>query len=162
MPGTTVPNFALGGLSEPINALMSQLEPSDGKRPASTYPALVTRRIFTPIGAHKTVVDSSGAFTSNVDELYRFSLGLESARTFARDSTGGDAAATPAPRDVAAGWRSDRYRGLSRLAAFGTPTGMRNAFLRLPEARVSIIILTDRDAVDARALAERIADRLLQ
>jgi hypothetical protein len=97
-----------------------------------------------------------------VDELYRFSLGLESARTFARDSTGGGAAATPAPRDVAAGWRSDRYRGLSRLAAFGTPTGMRNAFLRLPEARVSIIILTDRDAVDARALAERIADRLLQ
>ena len=160
MPNTTVPNFALGGLGEPFNALMSQLEPPDaGGRGPSAYPALVTRRIFMPIGARKTAVDTSGTFASNVDELYRFSLGLESARTFARDSAG--TAAAQVVRDGAAGWRADRYRGLSRLSAFGTPAGMRHAFVRLPEARVSIIILTDRDDVDARALAERIAERLL-
>jgi cyanophycinase len=170
MPGTTVPNFALGQLSEPINALAAQLAIADGKLKVagmpnastiaksvgSTYSAYVTRRIFTPIGAHKTVVDSSGAFASNVDELYRLELGLENPRAFAADT-----GAVPA-RSETLGWRVDTYRGLRRLSAFGTADGMRNAFVRIPERRVSIIILTDRDGVNAREIADRIVERLVQ
>ena len=59
------------------------------------------------------------------------------------------------------GWRVDRYRGFARWSAFGTADGMRNAFVRFPDRRVSIIILTDRDSVNAREIADRIADRLI-
>ena len=193
MPATTVPNFALGELSHPLNTLVAQLAIADGTlrldeplsgssgvtvgeylsrarpvpqgaraladlvaaRMAAGYPQLVARRIFAPIGAHKTVVDSGGAFASNVDELYRLELGLQSGRTFASDN------AAITLRDETLGWHTDRYRGLARLSAFGTSGGMRNAFVRIPERRISVIILTDRDDIDARGIAEHIVNRLV-
>lgn len=178
MPGTTVPNFPLGALSDPINALVAQLAVADGKLDrdsirgprvaelvaksvGSSYSQYVTRRVFAPVGAHKTVVDSGGAFASNVDELYRLELGLQSSRTFANDNASTGTAPASAVRDESLGWRVDRYRGLARWSAFGTADGMRNAFVRLPDRRVSIIILTDRDGVNARDIADRIADRLI-
>jgi cyanophycinase len=169
MPGTTVPNFTLGRVSDPINALVAQLAVADGKLKTAdmataasvakgvgtSYSAYVTRRVFTPIGAHKTVVDSSGAFASNVDELYRMELGLENPRAFSPD-TGATIA-----RDESLGWKADMYHGLRRLSAYGSADGMRNAFVRIPEKRVSIIILTDRDRFNARDIADRIVERLV-
>jgi cyanophycinase len=169
MPGTTVPNFPLRGLSAPINTLVAQLAVADGKLAAfdvttmpvpaqvaksvgATYAQYVTRRIFTPIGAHKTVVDSTGAFSSNVDELYRLELGLEHPRAFALPG-----AANPS-RDESLGWNIDNSRGTRQLGSFGTTSGMRNAFIRIPAKRISIIILSNRDDLNARAAAERIAD----
>ncbi len=168
MPGTTVPNFALGSLSAPINALVAQLAAADGKlilekgvlpspnavarSEGTTYVQFVTRRVFTPIGAHKTVVDSTGVFASNVDEMYRFELGLEDPRAFAVP-----APVTPA-RDESMGWNVDTYRGAPRLSAFGTTSGMRNAFVRIPSFGITIIILSNRDELNARGIAERIAD----
>jgi CubicO group peptidase (beta-lactamase class C family) len=61
------------------------------QRTGSPYMQLVTRRIFTPIGAHKTIVDSEGRLQSNVDELYRWELGLEHNKDFAPDSEAADA-----------------------------------------------------------------------
>jgi cyanophycinase len=170
MPGTTVPNFALGGLSAPINALVAQLAAADGrmasgssatpppavvaKSVGTSYAQYVTQRVFTPIGAHKTVVDSTGAFSSNVDELYRLELGLENPRAF--DS----ARAETASRDVSMGWTADTYRGNQRFMAFGTPTGTRNAFIRIPSQAITVIILSNREQLDARSAAEQIVDRL--
>ncbi len=169
MPGTTVPNFTLGGISTPINALVAQLAAADGKlvvergevpspsmvakSEGTTYAQYVARRLFTPIGAHKTVVDSAGAFQSNVDELYRLELGLENPRAFDAPR----AAATT--RDASMGWSADTYRGAQRLSAFGTPSGMRNAFVRIPSRGITIIILTTRAELSARDVAEHIADR---
>jgi hypothetical protein len=95
---------------------------------------------------------------SNVDELYRWELGLEYALTFTRDSSG--ATVDSLPPDPAFGWRTDRVRNMTRLSAFGTADGRRNAFVRYPDARAAIIILTSSDDVDARGIAERIAERL--
>ena len=174
MPGTTVPNFALGGLSAPINALVAQLAATEGKLtlekgvtpPASavarsvsaTYPAYVTRRVFTPIGAHKTTVDTLGAFSSNVDELYRLELGLENPRAFV---VGNALSAVSPQRDETSGWTVGRNGTTTLWSAFGTKDGMRNAFIRLPESRTTIIILTDRDTFDAGTAAVRIADKLI-
>ena len=55
----------------------------------------------------------------------------------------------------------DRWHGAPRLSAFGTDAGRRNAFVRVPSRRLSVIVLTDGDDVDARAIAERIGERLL-
>jgi cation transport ATPase len=38
---------------------------------------------------------------------------------------------------------------------------MRSAFVRIPEKRASIIILTGDDAAAAKAMADRITDQLL-
>ncbi len=178
MPGTTVPNFPLGDIARPLNALVTQLAVADGKLPASggadvaprdvaravggTYAQYVTRRVFAPIGAHKTTVDSAGTFASSVDELYRLELGLENPRAFVPDNpfTGLPMQATP--RNETLGWTVDRFHGAERWSAFGTANGMRSAFVRFPQQHMVIIILTERDSLDARAFAEAIANRLMQ
>ena len=85
---------------------------------------------------------------SNVDELYRFALGLEVPTTW-RDA------------DYSKGWMIDRYQGVTRLAAYATAEGKRAAFVRVPERKVTIIILTNDANADARGMAQQILDRLL-
>jgi cyanophycinase len=154
MPATTVPNFALGGVAAPIEALVRQLALANDKL---AYPARLTRYVGTPVGWHKTIADSSGAMSSNVDELYRLALGVESVRTFRSDT-----ASVNPPLDHSLGWSADQVRGLTRLSAFGTSDGKRNAFMRIPDRRATIIILSDSDNLDAKGIADRIAQRLLQ
>ena len=69
--------------------------------------------------------------------------------------------AVPAPVDPALGWLADWHLGLTRLSLFGTDEGKRAAFVRLPERKVAVIILSESDALDARAVAEAILSRLV-
>ncbi len=133
------------------------------KRSGGTYSALITRRIMTPIGMHKTIALEDGQFQSNVDELYRWELGLTQNPAFSTDSATGANLFKPlgANPGYALGWWIDSYRGLARQSEFGTPDGRRNAFVRYPDKKAVIIILTDRFDIDARGIAEKIADRLL-
>jgi CubicO group peptidase (beta-lactamase class C family) len=217
MPATTVPNFALGGLSAGFTATAALLAVRDGKmslsdsiptgtpklagdfvanassaagmttvreylaagptwpdsgkqlaqfvteRGGTPFTQFVTRRILTPIGAHKTQVGSDGQLQSNVDELYRWELGLESNRDFGADTS----AATDGSTDVrqmlsrAVAWQTDSYRGvMTRYTQYGTTPGGRNAFVRIPDRKTTIIILTNSDGVNARRLANAITDRL--
>ena len=110
---------------------------------------------------HKTNATADGQVHSDVDELYRLALGLENPRTFMRDTTSGDASASAHSFDAARGWQADTYHGVSRLSAYGLPGGMRSAFVRIPEKRASIIILTSDDAAAAKMMADRITDQLL-
>jgi hypothetical protein len=105
-------------------------------------------RVSQPIGAHQTVAPDSQQVHSNVDELYRFALGLEVPTTW-RDA------------DYSKGWTIDTYKGVTRLAAYATADGKRAAFVRVPERKATIIILTNDAKADARGMAERILDRLL-
>jgi len=158
MPATTVPNFRLGGISTAFDALATQLKGQD----TLPYTTFVTRRIYTPIGARKTTVDTTGGrnFSSNVDELYRLELGLQHPGTWVRDTlAASDAAAVPV--DPGQGWLTDSYRGTTRFSLFATPDGRRGAFVRLPERRIAVIILTDHDTLDAKGLAEQITGRLV-
>jgi cyanophycinase len=152
-PATTAPNFPLGGISAPLNALMEQLSAAnDARRGVGAYAAAVNRRLFTPIGAHWTTVDSTGAFASNVDELYRLELVMESPRGFVSDTT----ARLP---NVEKEWIADTFQGMRRLSAYGDANGRRNAFMRFPDQKLSIIVLSDRAELDAKAVAEAIAGR---
>jgi CubicO group peptidase (beta-lactamase class C family) len=123
------------------------------RKGGATYAQLVQRRVIGPAGMPKTTVDSTtGAFHSNVDELYRTEL----AHFAVSDSA--DNGNAPGS---ALGWRADRHRDHVRLAAYATRDGRRAAFVRYPARRVAILVLTNSDAIDARALAERIAEPLL-
>lgn len=164
MPATTVPQFALGDIGGVFPAICDQLPPPPAGRggrggrgnaapltPAQTCVA----RVSTPIGMHKTNATADGQVMSDVDELYRLSLGLGAPQTFLRDSAG------RAPFDPVKGWTVDSYRGTPRLAAYGAAGGKRNAFFRFPDKQATVIVLTNDDGADAKAMAEHIADRLL-
>jgi CubicO group peptidase (beta-lactamase class C family) len=116
---------------------------------------IANRRIMTPVGMHKTVADSmTGMWKSNVDELYRWELGLNATKAMTEEGavnlfTSG------------LGWHVDTYKGHPRQSEYGAAGGKRNAYVRFPDRRAAIIILTNSDTTDARALADKIADRLL-
>ncbi len=177
MPTTTVPQFPLGAMSGVFSALCAQIpEPPParggtrpdsagrrGGRGASTrtpFQNCVAGRISTPVGMHKTEATTDDQVQSNVDELYRLALGLENPRAFIRDTTSGDSSGGRV-FDANRGWQSDVYRGLSRFSAYGLANGKRDAFVRVPEKRTTIIVLTNDDSADVRAITDRITDRLL-
>jgi CubicO group peptidase (beta-lactamase class C family) len=191
MPTTTVPQFDVGGITAVFTALCSQLPdpPARGNAgnagadsagrggagragagaggrggagragtAASTGTPLqncVQRRISTPIGMHKTTATPDGNVESSVDELYRLALGLETPRTY------GGNGANAAPVDYTKGWQADTYHGAARLSAFGASGGKRSAFVRIPDKHATIIILTNDETADAKAMTDKIADRLL-
>ena len=87
-------------------------------------------------------------------------LGLENPRTYSRDTTRADANGQRSV-DYSRGWQADSYRGIVRYSAFGLAGGKKSAFVRYPDKRATIIILTNDDSADAKAIADRISDRLL-
>jgi len=185
MPTTTVPQFSLGAMAEVFSSLCSQIPEAParggnrgndstarggGRRggragapatPSTPFQTCISSRVSTPIGMHKTNATADGQVHSDVDELYRLALGLENPRTFVRDTTSGDSNAAGRSFDSARGWQADTYRGVSRLSAFAVPGGMRSAFVRIPEKRASIIILTNDDSAAAKVIADKITDQLL-
>jgi CubicO group peptidase (beta-lactamase class C family) len=154
-PTTTAPNFPLGEIGGSIQALAAQIG-IDGS--GASHAQLMARRLFVPLGITRTTVSGAGEIESNVDELYRLELGMEWAPTFTRDSTGAPNDALKI--DVTRGWRSDSVGGRLRVASYATADGRRGAFVRFPDQRASIIILTSSDEIDARRISEQIAERL--
>lgn len=170
MPTTTVPQFALGAMSGIFTSLCSQLPeaPPGRGNPAARDPApgtpadsaraaaaamtplqrCVARQVSTPIGMHKTTATANDQVESSVDELYRLELGLENPRTWPNV-------------DVTKGWQTETAGGMSRLAAYVAEGGRRGAFVRVPDSKAVVIILTNDDAADAKRMANRILDRLL-
>lgn len=170
MPATTVPNFPLGGVSMAFESMARQLAQAG----SPLTPAIITRRLLTPIGTHKTTVDTTGGqlrFQSNADELYRLELGLESPVIFAggavTDENGTVALSTDSDNstpnvDPVRGWTADRFKGVERVALYGTSEGRQNAFVRIPSQRIAVIILSDNETLDARGIANRILERLIR
>lgn len=201
MPATTMPQFALGGLSAGFLAAAARVAEREnhlslddpivpgeamsireylasatswpdsgrklaeliGKRTGTPFQQFATRRVLTPIGAHKTKISPDGQVESDVDELYRFELGLESNRAFGADggvATDGSSDVKQEGNGNIPGWESTAPGGVARYAEYGTTSGRRNAFVRLPEHRTTIIILSNSDSVDARGLADRLLAKL--
>ena len=106
-----------------------------------------------------------GGIYSNVDDLARWDRALTDATVIDRASL--TEATTPpmlaggVRSEYGFGWFVDRYRGEQRWRHTGETSGFRNAILRFPDRRLSIIILTNRSSGEPQAIAERIADRFL-
>jgi hypothetical protein len=98
---------------------------------------------------HRTEVPpGADEIVSDVDELYRLDLGLEDPSTWPK-------------ADYSKGWTADTYDGVQRLAAYATSDGKRAAFVRIPSRHATVIILANDPNADARAMSERILDKLL-
>jgi cyanophycinase len=151
--GATIRSFLAG--STPL-ADAKQVGALIAARSGRALAAGVNSRLYAPIGAHQTVLAADGRFHSNVDELYRFELGLQDSGMFLTDSAksrGGSATL-----DTGLGWIADRYQGVARLARDVEPGGHRGTFMRFPDRKLTIIVLSDASSVDARSMAEAIAN----
>ncbi|HUQ82639.1 MAG TPA: hypothetical protein VM076_15930, partial [Gemmatimonadaceae bacterium] len=51
--------------------------------------------------------------------------------------------------------------GTTRLGAYGIEGGKRSAFVRVPDRKAVVIVLTNDDSADAKGMANAILDRLL-
>jgi len=167
MPTTTLPQFPLGEMSGVFTALCAQLPAPAARagtgaargatggaaraRAASRmtpFQRCVTRQLGTPIGMHRTTADSAGQVSSDVDELYRLELGLENPKTWPG-------------ADVMRGWSKETHGGVTWLSAYGAEGGKRAAFVRIPDRRAVVIVLTNDATADAKGMAEQIATRLV-
>jgi CubicO group peptidase (beta-lactamase class C family) len=107
-----------------------------------------------------------GGIYANVDDLARWDRALSGETLIDRASLA--EATTPpvlpppgGPSEYGFGWFVDRYRGETRWRHTGETSGFRNAILRFPERKLTIVILTNRSSGEPQAIAERIADRSL-
>lgn len=159
MPRTTFPQFPIGDIGEVFSSLCAQVPakapPSNGPggppRPMYHSSALekCVARLSMPIGMHRTTVPPGArGIVSDVDELYRLDLGLEDQATWPK-------------ADYSRGWTAATIDGTRCLAAYGTRSGKRTAFIRIPSRHATVIILTNDPNADARGMAERITSQLL-
>jgi hypothetical protein len=165
MPRTTLPRFDIGEIAKIFTGICSHMPPpaargrgaSDttaaapagrgrGGPPPSPLQQCVTR-VGQPVGAQQTSAPDSVRILSNVDALYRISLGFDSPATWRTDA--------------ATGWIAETYRDVVRLASYATADGKRGAFVRVPSRKATIIILTNDASADVKGMANRILDRLL-
>ncbi|WP_353267874.1 Type 1 glutamine amidotransferase-like domain-containing protein [Gemmatimonas sp.] len=143
-PETSVPLFDLGRLSGVLNAAF--VPDSTGRMSVASI-----RRVQGIGGMQRARYDSVQlTWRANVDDLYRFELGRFVVRPGARDTN-----TPPAPFSI------DTVNGQVRHAVYGTDDGMRNAWVRYPAERLVIMVLTNDSTADARAMAQRVAERVL-
>jgi CubicO group peptidase (beta-lactamase class C family) len=107
-----------------------------------------------------------GGIYSNVDDLVRWDRALsDGGGTLIDRASLADATTPPVlpggPSEYGFGWFVDRYRSERRWRHTGETSGFRNAILRFPERKLTIVILTNRSSGEPQAIAERIADRFL-
>lgn len=136
-PETAAPNVPLLGLGAVLDAALA----SD---------PVAVRRVLATGGMQRVRYDSATrTWSGNVDDLYRFEQGRTALRPGAPDTA-----------TVVRGFATDTVRGMRRHAVYGTPDGRRAAWVRWPDRRATVIVLTRDDAFDARGAAQRIAERL--
>lgn len=168
MPRTTLPQFELGQIGNLFTSMCAILPPAAnrgrgagdttaaqgagrGRGRGGPTPSPLQQcvtRIAQPVGAPRTGTLDSLRVQSNVDELYRISLGFESVPAWMN-------------LDPAKLWTTDTYGGVTRQASYATSDGKRAAFVRIPARKATVIILTNDPTADAKDLSERILDRLL-
>lgn len=142
-PETGVPNMPLQGLGRVLEGAMTP--DSTGRTGAASV-----RRVLTTGGMQRVAYDSvTKSWQGNVDDLYRFEQGRTALRPGVRDTA-----------TVVRGFTTETANGLRRHVAFGTGDGRVSAWVRYPERRTTIIVLTKDSAANAKDITERIAQRL--
>lgn len=159
MPRTTLPQFPVGDIEQAFRSLCEQVpakaatndDDEESREPPFYSSSLqeCVARLSGPVGLHRTTVPPGNSeLLSDVDELYRFELGLESPDTWPN-------------AEYSRGWVTDTFNGVQRVAVYATRDGKRAALVRIPSRHATVIILANDPSADARALSEQILNKLL-
>lgn len=165
--GISFPDFLRTRIFEPLgmHASVVHVEGSDTiSHRAYGYSPRGGTFVQTDQSITSATLGDGGIYTT-VDDMVRWDAALYGTSLV-------DAAtlelATTAPRleggattQYGFGWFVDTYRGERRWRHTGETSGFRNAIMRFPGKRLTIVILTNRSSGEPQAIAERIADRLL-
>ena len=165
--GMSLPAFLRARIFEPLGmrATVMHVEGSDTiPRRAYGYSPRGGTFVQTDQSLTSATLGDGGIYT-NVDDIVLWDQALYG--TTLVDSATLALAATPPQLPAGAetqygfGWFVDSYRGEKRWRHTGETSGFRNAILRFPGRRLTIVVLTNRSSGEPLAIAERIADRLL-
>jgi CubicO group peptidase (beta-lactamase class C family) len=114
-----------------------------------------------------------GGVYSSAHDLRKWVRALDAARLIRRElldeamsatiparPLGEDRSATGAEERLGYGygWFVSRYREMDAVWHGGSTMGFRNHLLRIPEKKMTVIVLTNRNSADPAALARRVAD----
>ena len=165
--GMSYPDFLRTHIFTPLGmgATVAHVEGAD-TIPRRAYGYSPRGGAFVPTDQSVTSATlGDGGIYTNVDDMTRWDQALYGTELV--DAATMELATTPpqlpagAETEYGFGWFVDRYRGEKRWRHTGETSGFRNAILRFPGRRLTIIILTNRSSGEPQAIAERIADRLL-
>lgn len=113
-----------------------------------------------------SAVLGDGGIYASLEDLLRWNEALDSARLLPRalldESTRVTALTTGEPLRYGFGWFVEEHRGVARNWHSGETSGFRNAYQRFPGRKLAVIVLSNRNDLDARKLSLEIADLYLQ
>ena len=126
------------------------------------YSRNATGWIRTDQSMTSSVLGDGGVYTS-IDDLVRWDHELTSPHIIRADTLKqafNPAVRTDLPGDVqyGFGWRISDYLGHHEVWHTGETIGFRNAILRFPEERLTVVVLTNRDEGEPIELARKIAE----
>lgn len=101
-----------------------------------------------------SAVLGDGGIYSSLEDLYKWDQALYTEQLVSQGTL--QAAFTPGLENYGFGWYCDTYRARRRVYHTGSTCGFRNALLRFPDERLTIILLTNRREPDVQPLAERV------
>lgn len=107
-----------------------------------------------------------GGIYSSVEDLYKWDQALYTNKLVNQESVARAFTPMVAPTDhkdaaYGFGWFVETYRGLRTVWHYGSTVGFRTAIERFPEQRFTVVVLINRDKVDAHALARKVVDLYL-
>ena len=174
-PTTTTPPFAVGEIGKVFESICEQMPAQAGRGGSDRSPDSVAAgaavagrggggrggrggppptalqscvaRVAQAVGMQKTTATTDAQVMSSVDALYRMALGIENPQSYRGV-------------DHTRAWQVDTVAGITRLSVYSAPGGRRGAFVRVPDQGVTVIVLTNDAGTDAKAIADRITERL--
>lgn len=106
-----------------------------------------------------------GGIYSSIEDLYRWDRALYTEKLVSRETMkSAFAPAVATDREGVSygfGWFVETYRGKRTLWHYGSTVGFRTAIERFPEEHFTVVVLVNRDHVDAHELARRVVDLYL-
>ncbi|MCX6145393.1 MAG: serine hydrolase [Ignavibacteriales bacterium] len=113
-----------------------------------------------------SAVLGDGGIYSSVDDLFRWALALET-RSLVQPSLFKEAHTPGRLSDGSSttygfGWYIEPYKDVPTFYHTGSTRGFRNAILRIPNQKLTIIILTNRNEGEPIEIARKVADLILR
>ncbi len=113
---------------------------------------------FSDQSPYSAVLGDGGIYSS-LDDLFAWDQSLYTDTLITAQSKA--LMMTPALENYGFGWRIDEFEGHRRYHHSGSTSGFRNHFVRYPDLKLSVIVLTNRAEPEVISLADQVAELYL-
>lgn len=159
--GLSFPEFLKQHIFDPLemhNSVAFQAGQSTVPHRAFGYTVEGDSTWFSDQSVTSAVLGDGGIYSS-LDDLYQWDQALYTHRLVSYSLL--QQAFTPGLEGYGFGWRIGTYNGHRRTMHTGSTRGFRTVYQRYPDAKVSVIILTNRNGPAVADLADQLADLYL-